>query len=131
MPTNPADQISIGRALARLGVAKAFRTTIQFSHRGAAPVTLAARIVRDANELRNDSRGIITEQRVLTLLVTANQTGFQPPAADPEAVLPGDTVVVSKYANRTYQVVTPIELDAGGRVYTLRLVEKKRLSSGS
>ena len=131
MPTNPADQISIGRALARLGVAKAFRTTVQFSHRGAAPVTLAARIVRDANAIGKDARGIATEQRTLTLLLTANQPGFQPPTADPEAVLPGDTLVVSKYANRTYQVVAPIDLDAGGRVYTLRLVEKKRLSSGS
>lgn len=131
MSNNPADQISIGRALARLGVARAFRTTIQFSHRGATPITLAARIVRDANALRKDARGITTEQRTLTILVTANQTGFAPPSGDPEAVLPGDTVVVSKYANRTYQVVAPIELDAGGRVYTLHLVEKKRMSSGA
>jgi hypothetical protein len=131
MPLTPADQISIGRALARLGVAKAFRTTIQFSHRGAAPVTLAARIVQDGNELHYDARGLPCEQRVLTLVVSANQTGFAAAAGDPEPVVPGDTVVTSKYANRTYQVVAPIELDTGGRVYTLQLVERKRLQSGS
>jgi len=130
MPTNPADQISIGRALARLGVAKAFRTTIQFSHRGAAPVTLAARIVRDGNELHYDARGLPNEQRVLTLIVTANQTGFALAAGDPEPVVPGDTIVTSKYASRTYQVMAPIELDAGGRVYTLHLVERKRMQAG-
>jgi hypothetical protein len=130
MPTTPAEQIAIGRALARLGVARAFRTTVQFSHRGTAPISLAARIVRDANEVRADGRGIATEQRVMTILLTANQPGFQPPAGDAEAVLPGDTLVVSKYANRTYQVIAPIELDVGGRVYTLNLIEKKRMNSG-
>jgi hypothetical protein len=131
MPTNPSDQLSIGRALARLGVAKAFRATIQFSHRGAAPVTLAARIVRDGNELHYDARGLPCEQRVLTLIVTANQTGLQPSANDAEPIVPGDTVVTSKYASRTYQVSAPIELDAGGRVYTLHLVERKRLEAGA
>jgi len=131
MSQGPAEQISIGRALARLGVNRAFRTTVQFSHRGQTPITLNCRIMRDANELLSDPRGIRTEQRVLTIVVTANQTGFQPAASDPELVLPGDTCVVSKYANRTYQVIPPIQLDVGGRVYTLRLVEKKRMGAGT
>ena len=141
MSTGPAEQISIGRALARLGVNRAFRTTVQFSHRGQAPITLNCRILRDANELITDARGgdlmlskpggIRTEQRVMTIVVTANQAGFQPATGDPELVLPGDTCVVSKYANRTYQVIPPIQLDVGGRVYTLKLVEKKRMGAGT
>jgi hypothetical protein len=131
MSQGPAEQISIGRALARLGVNRAFRTTVQFSHRGQAPITLNCRILRDANELITDARGIRTEQRVMTIVVTANQTGFQPATGDPELVLPGDTCVVSKYANRTYQVIPPIQLDVGGRVYTLKLVEKKRMGAGT
>ena len=131
MANGPAEQISIGRALARLGVNIAFRTTMQFSHRGQAPITLNCRITKDANELINDARGIRTEQRVMILVVTANQAGFQPATGDPELVLPGDTCVVSKYANRTYQVVPPIGLDVGGRVYTFNLVEMKRMGGGT
>lgn len=129
--TGPAEQIAIGRALARLGLNRAFRTTVQFSHRGQAPITLNCRITKDANEVVNDARGIRTEQRVMTIVVTANQPGFQPATGDPEIVLPGDTCIVSKYSNRTYQVVSPIGLDVGGRVYTLHLIEKKRMGAGT
>ena len=130
MTTGPAEQIAIGRALARLAIARAFRTTAQFAHRGGAAYTLAVRIVGDWNELIPDGRGVLTETRCLKIWVTANQTGLQPATADPEVILPGDTFVLSKYANRTYQVISLIHLDVGGRVYTLTLVETKRLGSG-
>ncbi len=129
MATGPAEQIGIGRALARLAIARAFRTTITLSHRGGPPVTLAARIVGDWNA-SEPVNGVLTELRYLKIWVTANQTGFQPAATDAEAVLVGDVITCSKYASRSYQVIEVIKLDVGGRVYTLTCVENKRLGSG-
>ena len=128
--TGPAEQIGIGRALARLALAKAFKTTAVFTHRGAASVTLAIETVANWNELVDDERGVLTESRRLKIRVAANQTGFQASASDTEPVIPGDTFVISKYSNRTYQVLAPIQLDASGRVYILILEENKRLGSG-
>jgi len=131
MASGPSEQISIGRALARLGVAAAFRQTMTIAHRGAAPITLKCRIVFDGDDFIETAPGITKERRVLRVIVTANQTNFQPATTDTELVLSGDIVTVSKYTGRSYQVVTPIELDDGGRVYTLHLVENKRLNSGA
>jgi len=131
MAGGPAEQISIGRALAKLAVAKAFRTTVQFTHRGGSTFTLLCRILKDWTEAAPNGMGIVQEVRYLKIYATANQTGLAPPAGDPEAVLMGDTCVCSKYANRTYSVLQKIPLDTGGRVYELTLAEQKRFVSGA
>jgi len=129
MANGPADLISIGRALAKLYIAKAFRRTVNFTHRGGTTYTLKCHITGDWTESANNG-GVLEERRYLTLSVTANQAGLQPPAGDPEAVIVGDTGVVSKYANRTYTVTDKIKIDPGGRVYELTLLQVKRLGSG-
>ncbi len=63
----------------------------------------------------------------MTLQVPTGQTGFAAPVDDTEPVTPGDTFT---YLSRTYHVVPPIQKDRFGKTYTLRCVERKRLSSG-
>lgn len=128
--SGPEEQIGVGSALARLAVARAFRSTAVFTHRAGTPNTLAIRIVGNWNEMTQDGRGVLSEKRCLKIWVSANQSGLLPATGDSESIIPGDTFVLEKYANRTYQVVAPVELDASGHVYILTIEEQKRLNSG-
>jgi hypothetical protein len=121
----------LGRILARahLARARAFGTTVLFSHRGGSPVTLYAELPDDARALDAAHGGEhLTEERVLRLDVPTGQAGFAYPTGGAEPVTPGDTVV---HRGRTYYVREALRIRAFGHVYTLHGVERKRLASGT
>jgi hypothetical protein len=121
----------LGRLLARahLARARALGTTVRFSHRGAAAVTLYAELPADgvARELAREGPHQAEERR-LCLDLPTGQEGFAHPEGEEEPVAPGDTVV---HAGRTYFVRASPRLKAFGHVYTLHCVERKRLASGA
>jgi hypothetical protein len=119
------DDLGVTRAAIKLTLAQSLGTTVTLSHRGAAAATLYVRVLRETNE-RASENGIETELRVLTLEVPT-QSGFARTATEAEPVTPGDLVT---YLARAYLVLAPVEKDAGGFVYTLRCVERKRLAAG-
>ena len=117
----------IGKALARAGenVARSLGVGVVFSHRGAAGISLKARLLLE--EIASVTEGgVLTERRVLVLAVPT-QAGFAVATNDTEPVTPGDTIT---YLGRTYHVLDPILKRANGHVYVLRCAERKRLASG-
>jgi hypothetical protein len=99
---------------------------LQFSHRGAAAVTLSARISsQSVSEVASGS--VVTEQRVVVLRVIAGQTGFAVATGEAEPVTPGDIVT---FLSREYEVLAPIGKSSCGVVYDLNCTEFKRLAQG-
>src|SRR6185312_16080203 len=102
MASNPSEQISIGRALARLAIARAFRQTCVIKHRGVSSPTLYCRLFEQNNDDQDQAQGINNELRIIEIRVTANQTGFMYTGDDTELVVDGDQVTLSKYTGRIY-----------------------------
>ena len=100
---------TLGSALAgvRRALAKRLGVNVGFSHRGAAAVTLRARVLEDGLVL-SEQGGALVEERFVTLQVPTGQTGFAAPVDDTEPVTPGDSFT---YLSRAYHVVPPVRKD--------------------
>ena len=121
------EQIGAGTAAAKLAAAKALGLTVQLSHRGATAATLYARFIRERTELVEDGPGIATEVRIVELEIPT-QTGLAKSSNDQEPIIPTDKII---YCGRNYWVVDPVEKSAYGYVYSVRIMERKRLASGA
>jgi len=114
-----------GAAAVALDILKAFGVQVQFSHRGAAAVTLWADPGDQQFDTDSPTRGVVNEIREIVFTIPL-QTNFAAATAEAEPVSPGDKIT---YLSREWFVQT-IERDAVGAVYTLRCEQRKRLSSG-
>lgn len=119
------DDIGVAKASWKVALASVLGVEVQLSHRGAANVTLKAKITREGNELVQDGH-VLEERRVLRLEVPV-QTGFAYTSAEGEPVTPGDKVTFNA---REHAVLDPIEKDSTGRVYYLRVSQNKTLNLG-
>ena len=121
------NQIGSARARAKLAVAKAKGVSVQFSHRGAAAVSLYVNVKGQKTlKQREAGIGIEAELRVLVLEIPV-QDNFAVSGNDVEPITPHDQIT---YLSRKYFVMEPIDKDDAGYVYTVSLAERKRLGSG-
>lgn len=123
------EQIDAARATAKLSVAKAIGTQIQFSHRGGLAVTLYANPLGQSilKERSGGMMGVVTEVRAASFEIPV-QTGFARTTGDTEPITPGDVIT---WMGRHYDVLDPIEKSKAGFIYTVKCAERKRLASGA
>lgn len=118
-------QIGSARGAAKKAVAAALGVTASFQHRAVAAVDVLIKIVKRYSDMV-EQNGRITERRLLVVEVPV-QAGFARTESEGEPVTLGDTFT---WLGRSWSVLDPIELDPAGYVYTLRLVEHKRVAQG-
>ena len=119
------EEIKKIEAEAELIDAQVMGLVLEFSHRGAAFICVAALYVKEGNSVVT-AGGKQRENRLLTCRVPANQFGFLATETDAEPVLPGD---VLKFNGKSFSV-NKDGIERAGDVYVLVASEKKRLASG-